>query len=136
MGTRGCAFPQHLQSSRQEFCLGSHPFVSSIYDWVKSYVDFTPVPETQILTHVFAGSLAGSTAETNITITNRTQETCKASVWFHRGTEEALAVRFDEEYLDGNRMETDIEGGTVRSVLLTAEFGHAALTFVGAVNTV
>lgn len=105
--------------------------VSSIYDWVKSYVDFTPVPETQILTHVFAGSLAGSTAETNITITNRTEETCKASVWFHRGTEESLAVRFNGEYLDGNRMETVIEGGTVRSVLLTADPGHGLA--VGAV---
>ena len=93
--------------------------VSSVHDWIESQIR-----QKQILTHVFAGPLASSTAETEITITNRTAESCSASVRFHRGTEEASAVRFNGQYLDGNRMETVIQGGTVHRVLLTADLGQ------------
>ena len=92
--------------------------LSTVHDWIESQIN-----TKQILTHVFAGPLANSTAETEITITNRTQAPCRASVRFHRGTEEAPAVRFNGQYLDGNRMEIDIEGGTVHRVLLTADTG-------------
>lgn len=93
--------------------------VSTVHDWIEDQIN-----TKQILTHVFAGPLSNSTAETEITITNRTQQLCKAGVRFHRGTEEAPAVRFNGRYLDGNRMEIDIEGGTVHSVLLTADAGR------------
>ncbi len=102
--------------------------LTSFHDWIYSHVgEDEPAPrppEFTILTHVFAGPLATSTAETEITITNRTQEPCRASVWFHRGTEEAPAVRFNGQYLDGNRMEIDMEGGTVHRVLLTVDPGQ------------
>ena len=93
--------------------------VSTVHDWIEDQINYK-----QILTHVFAGPLANSTAETEITITNRTQEPCRARVRFHRGTEEAPPVRFNGEYLDGNRLETDMEGGTVHRVLLTADPGQ------------
>ncbi len=92
---------------------------STVHDWIESQIK-----QKQILTHVFAGPLANSTAETEITITNRTQEPYGASVRFHRGTEEASAVRFNGQYLDGNQMETVIQGGTVHRVLLTADHGQ------------
>ena len=93
--------------------------LSTVHDWIESQINYK-----QILTHVFAGPLSNSTAETEITITNRTQEPCRASVRFHRGTEEAPAVRFNGRHVDGNRMEIDIEGGTVRRVLLTVDQGQ------------
>ncbi len=110
--------------------------VSSIYDWVKSHVDLTPVSETQILTHVFAGPLANATAHTEITLANRTTEPCMASVLFHRGTEEAPPVRFNGEYMEDNRMEVSLEGGgfnseigayyvgQVQQIVLTADPGR------------
>ena len=93
--------------------------VSTVHDWIEDQINYR-----QILTHVFAGPLSNSTAETEITITNRTREPCKATVRFHRGTEEAPAVRFNGRRLDGNRMEIDIEGGTVYRILLTADSGQ------------
>ena len=93
--------------------------VSTVRDWIESQIR-----QKQILTHMFAGSLANSTAESEITITNRTPEPCSASVWFHRGTEEASVVRVNGQYLDGNRMETVIQGSSVHRVLLTADPGQ------------
>ena len=93
--------------------------IASIYTWIKG-----TITSRVILTHVFSGPLSNALAETEITITNRTQEPCRASVRFHRGTEEAPAVRFNGQYLDGNRMEIDMEGGTVHRVLLTVDPGQ------------
>lgn len=93
--------------------------VSTVHDWIESQIR-----QKQILTHVFAGPLANTTAETEITITNRTSEPCGASLRFHRGTEEASVVRFNGQYLDGNRLETVIQGGTVHRILLTADLGQ------------
>ena len=86
---------------------------------------------SQILTHVFAGPLGNATAETEITITNPTQEPCSASVLFHRGTKEAPAVRFNGELLDDNLLEIDIAGGAVQRIVLTADPGQVLA--VGAV---
>ena len=62
--------------------------ISSVYDWVESYLQSQT---TQILTHVFAGPLANSTAKTEITITNTSPQACTTNVRFHRGTAEAPA---------------------------------------------
>lgn len=108
--------------------ISAHVRLSSVRNWIYSYTgeEETVVPTKPpiILTHTFAGPLANATAETEITITNRTGDPCKASIRFHRGTEEAAAVRLNGEYLDGNRVETSIEGGAVRRVLLTADPGQ------------
>ena len=100
--------------------------LEKIYAWIESTEEPAPdVPKvSQILTHVFAGPLANATAETEITITNRTAEPCAASVRFHRGTEDAPQVRFNGQHLDDNRTDIDIGGGAVQRIVLTADPGQ------------
>ena len=100
--------------------------LEKIYAWIESTEEPAPdVPKvSQILTHVFAGPLANATAETEITITNRTAEPCAASVRFHRGTEDAPQVRFNGQHLDENRTDIDIGGGAVQRIVLTADPGQ------------
>ena len=93
--------------------------VSSVHDWIDDQI--TP---KEILTHVFAGSLASSTAETEITITNRTDHPCTARVLFHQGTAEAPRVRFNGRHLDNNTLETTIQGGTAQKLTLTRDAGR------------
>ncbi len=88
--------------------------VSSVYDWIESQIT-----QRHILTHVFTGPLADSTATTEVVITNKTNEPCRTSVWFHKGTEAAPAVRFNGGSANGNRMEIDIQGGTAQKIVLT-----------------
>ena len=100
--------------------------LEKIYAWIESTEEpATDAPKvSQILTHVFAGPLGNATAETEITITNRTGESCTASVRFHRGTEDAPQVRFNGQHLDENRMEVNIEDGVVQRIVLTADPGQ------------
>ena len=100
--------------------------LEKIYAWIESTEEpALDVPKvSQILTHVFAGPLGNATAETEITITNRTEQPCNASVLFHQGTAEAPAVRFNGEYLDENLLDIDIGGGVVRRIVLTADPGQ------------
>ena len=111
-----------------------------VYAWVESQTadespDDNSDPDaprvSHVLTHVFAGPLATSTAETEITITNPTQEPCSASVLFHRGMKEAPAVRFNGELLDDNLLAIDIAAGEVQRIVLTADPGQVLA--VGAV---
>ncbi len=101
-----------------------------IYSWVEMGDSSPAEPEqpepkpTQILTHVFAGPLAKATAETEITITNRTEQPCNASVLFHQGTADAPPVRFNGSYLDSNKLETSIQGGNSQKLTLTRDTGQ------------
>ena len=100
--------------------------LEKIYAWIES-MEEPPIDAptvSQILTHVFAGPLGNATAETEITITNRTEKPCEASVLFHRGTEEASTLRFNGQHLDQNRMDIDIGGGAVQRIVLTADPGQ------------
>ena len=101
--------------------------LEKIYAWIESMEESAtdaPNKVSQILTHVFAGPLGYATAETEITITNRTEESCTASVRFHRGTKDARQVRFNGRHLDENRMEVNIGGGAVQRIVLTLDPGQ------------
>lgn len=114
---------QHHRAAPDPVHLGE---LEKIYAWIESTEE--PAPDapkvSQILTHVFAGPLANATAETEVTITNRTAEPCVASVRFHRGTEDAPQVRFNGQHHNENRTEIDIGGGAVQRIVLTADPGH------------
>ena len=101
--------------------------VSSVFNWIDNQIR----PDRAVLTHVFAGSLATSTAETEITITNRTEQPCTARVRFHQGTAEAPRVRFNGRRLDNNTLETTIQGGAAHKLTMTRDAGRALA--VGAV---
>ena len=71
-----------------------------------------------------AGPLAASTAQTEITITNRTGQPCSATVRFHQGTAEAPRVRFNGRHLDNNTLETSIPAGHSQKLTLTSDAGQ------------
>ena len=104
--------------------------LEKIYAWIENPDESTDEPTeeaprvSQILTHVFSGSLASSTAETEITITNRTQQPCKVRVLFHQGTAEAPRVRFNGRRLDNNTLEATIPGGTAHKLTMTRDAGQ------------
>ncbi len=80
-----------------------------VQHWIESHTAADPgkpaAPSvSHILTHVFAGPLANSTARTEITITNRTAYPCNATLRFHQGTTEAPRVRFNGRHLDNNTL--------------------------------
>ena len=106
--------------------------LTSFHDWIYSYVGEDepdpPTPELTILTHVFAGPLATSTAKTEITITNRSGEPCSATVRFHQGTAEAPRVRFNGRHLDNNTLEISIPGGSRTSSRVFARSEKLTLT--------
>ena len=100
--------------------------VTALGDWIESH---TASPNrspgvSHILTHVFAGPLATSTAKTEITITNRSGEPCSATVRFHQGTAEAPRIRFNGRHLDKNTLETTIQGGAAQKLTLTRDAGR------------
>ena len=100
--------------------------LEKIYAWIESpdeSTDETP-RVSQILTHVFAGQLATSTAQTEITITNRTGQPCNATVRFHQGTAEAPRVRFNGRQLDNNMLETSIPAANSQKLTLTRDAGQ------------
>ena len=99
-----------------------------IYDWIFST---TGIRKSQVLTHVFAGSLSNSTAETEIVITNPTKEDCRATIQFHQGTRQTSAIRFNGKYLDENILATAIKANSVHRIILSADRGKTLV--VGAV---
>ena len=81
-----------------------------VQHWIESHTAADPgkpaAPRvSHVLTHVFAGPLANSTARTEITITNRDAYPCSATLRFHQGTAEAPRVRFNGRHLDNNTLE-------------------------------
>ena len=125
--------------------------LTSFHDWIYSYVEkderAPPTPGLTVLTHVFAGPLATSTAKTEITITNRSGEPCSATVRFHQGTAEAPRVRFNlgsmpglVRYPDNNTLEISIPAVSslqqqiqARAEKLTLTRGAGQALAVGAV---
>ena len=96
-----------------------------IYSWVEEQTLPAAAPAaSQILTHVFAGPLATSTAKTEITITNRTGQPCNALVRFHQGTAEAAQVRFNGRQLDNNTLEATIPAAHSQKLTLTRDAGQ------------
>ncbi len=118
------------RNNRDERIVSVATRVSSIYDWIKSYTeqpisDVEPIlPYRKILTHVFAGPLANATAETEITVINRSHDPCSGTIRFHRGTEEAPPVRFNGEYQEGNRANFDLPGHGRKQYVLTVDAGN------------